>query len=216
MSFILDALKKSESERQRQNAPGIADLPQAAARQSSRGWLWIVGVLLTINLVVLFGLMLRPGQRADAPSVTSAAAPADVTKETDAGVETLNDLPVVVPQVSGAPQQSEDRAPTGLPAQSEVIAESAPQTGSAVVARATIADGPQTLNELRARGVLQLGELHLDIHVYSTVPADRFVFINMSKYKETAALAEGPVVREITPDGVILEHQGTEFLLPRE
>lgn len=216
MSFILDALKKSESERQRQNAPGIADLPQAAARQSSRGWLWIVGVLLTINLVVLFGLMLRPGQRADAPSVTSAAAPADIMKETDAGVETLNDLPVVVPQVSAATQQSEDSASTGLPAQSEVIADSAPQTGPAVVARATIADGPQTLNELRARGVLQLGELHLDIHVYSTDPADRFVFINMSKYKETAALAEGPVVREITPDGVILEHQGTEFLLPRE
>jgi hypothetical protein len=38
----------------------------------------------------------------------------------------------------------------------------------------------------------------------------------MSKYKERATLDEGPVVREITPDGVVLEHLGMKFLLPRE
>jgi hypothetical protein len=38
----------------------------------------------------------------------------------------------------------------------------------------------------------------------------------MSKYKEGGTLDEGPVVREITPDGVILEYLGTGFLLPRE
>ena len=73
-----------------------------------------------------------------------------------------------------------------------------------------------TLNELRADGTLQLPEMHLDIHVYSGQPADRFVFVNMSKYKESATLAEGPVVREITQDGVVLDFRGTRFLLPRE
>ena len=29
MSFILDALKKSEAERQRQHAPGIASIPES-------------------------------------------------------------------------------------------------------------------------------------------------------------------------------------------
>jgi hypothetical protein len=58
--------------------------------------------------------------------------------------------------------------------------------------------------------------MHLDIHVYSSESEDRFVFVNMSKYKERATLDEGPVVREITPDGVILEYLGTKFLLPRE
>jgi hypothetical protein len=38
----------------------------------------------------------------------------------------------------------------------------------------------------------------------------------MSRYKENATLVEGPEIREITPDGVILEHIGTRFLLPRE
>ena len=40
--------------------------------------------------------------------------------------------------------------------------------------------------ELRANGVLQLPDLHLDIHVYSEKPVDRFVFINMNKYREPA------------------------------
>jgi general secretion pathway protein B len=61
-----------------------------------------------------------------------------------------------------------------------------------------------------------LPDLHLDIHVYSDQPADRFVFINMKKYKENSTLTEGPGVREITPDGVVLEHAGTAFLLPRD
>ena len=58
--------------------------------------------------------------------------------------------------------------------------------------------------------------MHLDIHVYSGQPADRFVFINMSKYKERSTLTEGPLVKEITPQGVILEYGSTVFLLPRE
>ena len=45
---------------------------------------------------------------------------------------------------------------------------------------------------------------------------DRFVFVNISKYKESATLDECPVVKAITPEGVILEYLGTGFLLPRE
>ena len=77
-------------------------------------------------------------------------------------------------------------------------------------------EGLPSLNELRAQGVLQLPEMHLDIHVYSGQPADRFVFVNMKKYTEGATLSEGPAIREITKDGVVLDYLGTRFLLPRE
>jgi len=73
-----------------------------------------------------------------------------------------------------------------------------------------------TFNELRAGGAFSLPDLHLDIHVYSGQPAERFVFINMTKYKESATLNEGPVVKQITAEGVVLGYQGTDFLLPRE
>ena len=70
--------------------------------------------------------------------------------------------------------------------------------------------------ELQISGELQLPELHLDIHVYSQAPDERFVFINMSKYREQSRLADGPLVKEIRTDGVVLEHRGHSFLLPRE
>ena len=73
-----------------------------------------------------------------------------------------------------------------------------------------------TDTDLRANGTLQMAELHLDIHVFSEAPEDRFVFINMVKHRENSKLSEGPVVKEITPDGVVLDYRGTVFLLPRE
>ena len=92
----------------------------------------------------------------------------------------------------------------------------APAAAFARYGSAQVTESYATFNDLRAQGVLQLPDMHLDIHVYSSAPEDRFVFVNMSKYKERATLDEGPVVKEITPDGVILEYLGTGFLLPRE
>ena len=61
-----------------------------------------------------------------------------------------------------------------------------------------------------------LPDLHLDIHVYSEKPADRFVLVNMRKYTEGQTLSEGPAVERITPEGVVLNNHGLRFLLPRQ
>ena len=80
----------------------------------------------------------------------------------------------------------------------------------------TINTAYPTFNEVRVSGSVQLPELHLDIHVFSDAVGERFVFVNMSKYKENSTLSEGPRVAEIVPEGVILEYSGVQFLLPRE
>jgi general secretion pathway protein B len=72
-----------------------------------------------------------------------------------------------------------------------------------------------TLDDLTASGTT-LPELHLDIHVSSANPAERFVFVNMRKYVEGQTLNEGPAVERITAEGVILNHRGLRFLLPRQ
>ena len=61
-----------------------------------------------------------------------------------------------------------------------------------------------------------LPELHLDIHVNSQQPGERFVFVNMRKYLEGEAIKEGPTVERITAEGVILNQRGLRFLLPRQ
>jgi general secretion pathway protein B len=73
-----------------------------------------------------------------------------------------------------------------------------------------------TINEITLSGAQALPELHLDVHVYATRPADRFVYVNMRKYHEGATLEEGPTVERIRRDGVVLNYQGLRFLLPRQ
>jgi len=217
MSFILDALKKSESERQRQTTPGIADLPEAASRSSSRNWLWILAVLLAVNLLVLLSLAYRPGQSpGDVPASPPAAPPAQSPEPvvadgtTDRTMESSN-VAAELPEQPAAQQPAPERS---NPAEAQPEPER--QVVSQTTGRPTVTDGLRTLNELRATHELQIPEMRIDIHVFSAVAGERFVFINMRKYRERDTLADGPVVREITPDGVILEYDGLDFLLPRE
>ncbi len=72
MSFILDALKKSEIERQRQSTPGLMDTPAALRRGRLPLWAICLGALLAINVVVLSVVLMRNGRMSAVP----AAAPA--------------------------------------------------------------------------------------------------------------------------------------------
>jgi general secretion pathway protein B len=211
MSFILDALKKSESERQRKGTPGIADVPQGSAKSGGKQWAWIIGILLSVNLAVLGGLMMRSDpvpQPVQEPASTEQPPGAEAELPSERFAEIVADAKTKQPGATVGPG---DALHTESPLPS---AGTTPENAAA--GRAIVVDGLPSFNELRANGTLQMADLHLDIHVYSSTPSERFVFINMSRYKEQATLAEGPEIREITPDGVILEHLGTRFLLPRE
>jgi len=59
-------------------------------------------------------------------------------------------------------------------------------------------------------------ELRLDLHVYSANPAERYAFINMRKVREGDTTPEGAHVQQITRDGVVLDYNGSEFLLGRQ
>ena len=61
-----------------------------------------------------------------------------------------------------------------------------------------------------------LPQLRLDLHVYAAKPQDRFALINMHKLHEGDSLPDGVRVESITPDGVVMSHNGSKFLLPRE
>ncbi len=219
MSFILDALKKSETERQQQGPSEFANVPSGAESPRAPRWLWVLAVLLAVNLAVLLGVLLRD----DTPEPVPPSGPASSTQPAQTAGPSFSEKireareresagrasvaespgPAAEPQVvPPAETPASELPPAALP-------QPRPQPGF------TLAALP-TADELRANGTLQMADLHLDIHVYSDEPADRFVFINMVRHREKSRLAEGPVVQEITPEGVILDYAGTRFLLPRE
>jgi general secretion pathway protein B len=211
MSFILDALRKSEAERQRQDSPGFVSVPDRPQQKSGKKWIWLVTGLLSVNLVILAAVLLRPDPVVNPTETGSSGKFVDIkpaaTTDNDSAATQIRGPANDIEPVADTPQQ---QTGTNLSAEADLIAYvDAPSSPSA---NKTFA----TFNNLRAQGVLNLPDMHLDIHVYAGQPADRFVFINMSKYKERATLTEGPTVKEITPEGVILEYGGTDFLLPRE
>ena len=75
MSFILDALKKSENERQRTIGPSLADAPLRIAPTERPWWAIAVAALLVVNLAVLAFVLLRHEDPAPAPVAPPQASP---------------------------------------------------------------------------------------------------------------------------------------------
>ena len=215
MSFILDALKKSENDRQEQAEAEFATVPSSPDAPAAPRWLWILGSLLTINIFVILGLMLRPDSQPDTALPSTASSP-----QSDTATHTADSFS---DQVAAARRNQPERASSQTTPISATAGTGPPPAARTTMPLVSVANLPvstagilPSLTELRANGTLQLPDLHVDIHVYSDVQSERFVFINMNKYRENSSLDEGPVLKQITSDGVILEYRGTVFMLPRD
>ena len=198
MSFILDALKKSETERQQQGSAEFSSVPTSSEKSNPARWLWLLAALLGINFAVLIGVLMRPEPTSTETLAEQSTQISNVEETTEAPAP--DKAASFEKQISVAIEEHEE------PEEHQELAP--PRAASKAVM--------PTIDQLRLDGSLQLAELHLDIHVYSEDPAGRFVFINMVKHREKSRIAEGPTVSEITLDGVILRYQGRNFLLPRQ
>ena len=101
MSFILDALKKSEIERQRQSMPGLMDAPVSARRSRLPLWAVLLGALLAINVVVLIVVLMRNSTPAAAPTkpVETRAAAANKPANAPDHFSPLDTAPVYAPEI---------------------------------------------------------------------------------------------------------------------
>jgi general secretion pathway protein B len=86
MSFILDALKKSESERQRQGGPALFEVKVAPPRHRVAPWIALVAVLLAINLGVVGWLLARSSSTRVPSTPMQTAAAATATPSASASV----------------------------------------------------------------------------------------------------------------------------------
>lgn len=256
MSFILDALRKSEHERQRQLGPSIAELPVARPAPRVPPWVWVaLAALLTLNIAVVAWFLTRPSPApltqpvvaAPAPALPSpaptpaAATPAPAAAPTSAAAAPAQAAPgpASAPLAESAPRPVETARPPA-PAMREVrpLAEEAlaePVFGAPTFAApaapdpallpvppppsprpAPVAAGVPTIDQLPPQATAGLPPLSVSLHIYSSQPAQRAVFINGTRYREGDGLPGGAVLREITPDGAVIAYGGQRFLLPRQ
>jgi len=112
MSFILDALKKSESDRQRQSGPALFEVKVAPPRARLPLWGFAIAALLVVNLGIVAWIVLRHPEHAGA----AARAPAPATTGTTP--------PVVPPPV--LPVSAANTPTTALGSSAGVAAPAAP------------------------------------------------------------------------------------------
>lgn len=225
MSFILDALRKSDAERQRGAAPGLADVRYATHRGRRNLWVPLLAVVLVANIGFMAWLWYgRPGDRtpdnpdSTAVPVAAPAVPAGISPPAPAVRALAREATPVEPPVAPEVERDLPVEPPAMQTPEVPAADAPPAAGKASPPVSKIIADPAlpTVEQLVSAGTLDVPQLNLDLLVYNDKPAVRFVVINGRKYREGAQLTEGPTLESITPDGAILASRGQRFTLNRK
>lgn len=203
MSLILDALRKSDQQRARNAAERLRDGPSIAraSRVPTAALLLLLFVALATAAVAVTLLLLTDRSAVGEPQI---AIDRDAVKAAP-----VRALGTEVISRRDAQAARETPAPAAVIAPAQRLDRTHAQTAIAdALAAPPLASLPMEMQE-------RLPPLHVDIHAWADDPGARFVLINLKRYQEGDHLAEGPQVKYILRDGVVLEFEGILFSLPR-
>jgi general secretion pathway protein B len=241
MSLILEALKKSDAERQRsaggqrpaavtgpKNSPNVMGLVLVAiviVVSATIGWYaWRdtepleTPVAATETLSIPSSEPAEPDAPVQKPVAVIAVAPASV--ETIAPVAAK---PAVKPPLEPGPAESVaaiavsepvNSIPPAIPRLVDLQPETAPPAPIPATA-AVVPERPpiMTFSQLSPALQAEIGELTLNVLVFAEQTADRFVLINLRRYQTGDRVKDQLSVAEIRADGVVLDYDGRQFLL---
>ena len=208
MSYILDALRRAEAEREQEKAsvPGVhsavlSDLPMppVAKRSASRAPLaWGLGVIAVV-VVAVGAWWLGRSATPVAPSPAPAPAPTAVTAAVPAAPR---------PAASMTPPPTPVAAPAErFPAPAPVVAPAAPVPPPPAAAMPTYRELPEATRR-------QLSPLNVGGAMHSPDPASRMLILNGQVVRQGDTVAPGLVLEEIQPRAAVLVFQGQRFTLP--
>jgi len=231
MSYILDALKKSEQERQQGNAPHVHSVhgsPPPATNfspftQHIGLWMFVGGTFFFgIGIGILFFLY-RQNPVVKEAMTAGKTPPAAVVMQRSAPAPKI--IYKTSPEVSGP-----------IPAADEVVQEEVSIPGMVIVknndiivrsieVEETTSPPPEVITPKAAQKSLPLlEELPADVqaevpklkfagHTYAKTPAQRMIIINGQILREGDVIASGTRLMEITWEGVVIDFKGARFLV---
>lgn len=233
MSYILEALKKAQAERQLGSAPTIHATPLqplASERERTRSMGLIVG--LGVLAVAVAGGVAWWTQRTPAPDAQPGAVLA-ATPAPPAPVVVVAQAPAA-PYVPAAPAPlayQAGPAPTPLMGASAVVAQRPPvmraapapaparaaATAPVAVAAAPAAaleDNLPLLNQLPEAQRAGLPQVSFGGYMYSKNPADRLLLIDKTLRREGEEVAPGLVLERLLPRAAVMNYRGTRYRVP--
>lgn len=216
MSYILDALRKADAQRERDPARGIhaqpvqtSPLARPAGRQS-RLWLWGAAAIGAGLLAVAAWQLTGPVE----PPVALAPAVGSVTPPAPAVA-----MPLPAPVAAPAPPATEVLPVAPPPAPVAPVA--APLREARKPAPALVASSPApatpapgrvlSATELPAEVQRELPKLAISGGVYSDNPAQRMLIVNGQVLGEGAELAPGVLLEQIRAKTAVLKYRGYRY-----
>ena len=218
MSYILDALRRADAERERGTVPGIhaQQVPGASPPpgDAPSPWPWAAGGAGLLLLGGLAWLWLAP----DAPPAAMEATVATWTPPLEPATQPAPvpapappaAAPAAPPVVSLPPIESRHTL-AGPPAAR--VAATKPAAASAAHA-ASAADAPvPSLQDLPEALRQQIPALTIGGSIYSDDPANRFLIINGQVVHEGHPVAPGLVLEQIRLKAAVLRFKGQRFVV---
>lgn len=233
MSYILDALRKSDQQRQRGTAPTLLAVQATAVAPKQPAFLaygLLAVVLVGAGMLIGWLHPWQPEQAAPYRVELVAAKPLESTPRQPAPAPSEiapQPKPELQLQNATPPAQA---APALVPTKPQLPARAKPQTDgtpreadAAVPRRMAPPEQPVgAADAARVQTVISMAELPLSVqqelpamtisvHVYSGKPGDRLVGINNRMLREGAYVDPGLKLEQITPDGMIFGYKGYSF-----
>ena len=219
MSYILEALKKSEKERQREVIPDLqADhSPPPAKRQGRKPFALLLPVGVVLAVVAIAVLVWRQFFLEDVPNLDGSVKTAAVSV-----VPVREPEPELVPLITGKPAGGEpvalqavvpeQQTPEVVP--DDVVGDVVSASPAQPAAIETSVSAIPLLEELPTLLQNSLPDLHFAGHVYGDEASKRMIIINNRIAREGDRISDGLSLEEITPDGVLLRYEGEVFRVP--
>ncbi|MBH97624.1 MAG: hypothetical protein CMM56_04130 [Rhodospirillaceae bacterium] len=204
MSFILDALRKSENERQQSTAPRLSSATPIVHRNKAPRWMLLMMAGLTAATMFLGWAWLTEMSSQDNNIGDSVVD--HLAQNTDPINEEINGRTEQKISLDQTTNFSQQPLITDNPSIDSTITST--DSTSATVSIPLMAD-------LVSYG-MQMPDLNIELHVFSEDSANRFVFINSSKYLEGENIDEETRVQEISENGVVIAYKDQLFLLPQQ
>lgn len=232
MSYILEALRKSEQERNPQKVPDLATHhTQIQKAPRSKFPYWVILVIIILNGLFLLYMMDWATEPAVVPAVSNAPQP---PSQTQPQVQTESQpTPVTKAETVPVPSFGRENSETMVEqqtvkteAESRVVAEAAPVAAnvqSPVAEPEVFKPAPVPEVKLDSSSVTNISDLNYDFqqtipdmefstHVYVS-GGGSFVIINGKSLGDGMAISRGLVIKKIVSDGIILEFRGRRFFL---
>ena len=235
MSYILDALRKSDQERRRGAAPTLlAGQAMAVAPKQPAFLAYGLPAVVLVGAGIVIGWLRpwQPEQAAPGRAEPVAAKPLESTPRQPASAPSE-----MAPQ-PGPEQRLQDATPPAqaapalvptkpqLPARAKPETDGTPREADAAVPRKTAAPerpaGTAAADAARVQTVASMADLPLSVqqelaamtisfHVYSGDSEKRLVGINNRMLREGEHVVPGLKLEQITPDGMIFGYKGYSF-----